>query len=349
MSSYAPSIAPPYSPSWVNRLTDWVARLPGPSWVYYLLVWLILFAAMTLMQWNQGAYPVGTFNKFHLAVTGSSPLLLLLVRYLNRTAATAMENARPLLRVTETEFQELNYRLTTLPARAGFVATLFPLLFVAPNLGRPVSIFEQAEVALTPPSIALTLLFSVLLSGCSGVLIYQMYREMRLVNLIYKNYAQVDLFNLSPLYGFSRLTSEAALALLAVAVGFYVAQPRLVEDPANVFTMIFGVLVCLAVFILPLRGVHDRILTEKGRVLGETAQRIKLAIEKLHESVDAGTWSVADEIKDSLVGLEVEQKMLERIPTWPWQPETPRTVLTALLIPIVLIFLQLFIQRVLAP
>lgn len=349
MSRSALSIVPPYAPSWVNRLTDWVARLPGPGWVYYLLSGFVLYCVMTLMQWNQGGYPVGTLNRFHLAVAFSSPLLLLVVRYLNRTAATAMDNARPLLGVNDAEFEALTYQLTTLPARAALIATLFPLVFIAPNLDRPISIFEESQVALTPPSITLTIFFSVLLSGCSGVLIYQMYREMRLVNLIYRNYARVDLFHLSPLYGFSRLTSQAALALFSVAVGFYLAEPRLLDDPGNVFTSIFGIVVCLAVFILPLLGVHDRILAEKERVLGETTQRIKSAIEELHRSVDAANWGVAEQIKDTLTGLDVEQKMLERIPTWPWQPETPRILLTALFIPVALIVLQLVIQKLLAP
>jgi hypothetical protein len=26
----------PYAPSWIDRLTAWVERLPGPSWLYYL-------------------------------------------------------------------------------------------------------------------------------------------------------------------------------------------------------------------------------------------------------------------------------------------------------------------------
>jgi hypothetical protein len=26
----------PYAPSWIDRLTAWVERLPGPSWSYYL-------------------------------------------------------------------------------------------------------------------------------------------------------------------------------------------------------------------------------------------------------------------------------------------------------------------------
>ncbi len=33
-----PAFSPPYSPSWVDGLTAWVDRLPGPTWAFYVLV-----------------------------------------------------------------------------------------------------------------------------------------------------------------------------------------------------------------------------------------------------------------------------------------------------------------------
>ena len=35
------SFAPPYAPSWLNRFTDWVERLPVPAWVFYLGAWVV--------------------------------------------------------------------------------------------------------------------------------------------------------------------------------------------------------------------------------------------------------------------------------------------------------------------
>src|SRR5512142_216098 len=70
----------PYPPSWVDRLTTWVAGLPGPTWTYYLGLWVLLFSLMTTVQWSQGGYPVGTFNLFHLVYTGVSLAMLLLIR-----------------------------------------------------------------------------------------------------------------------------------------------------------------------------------------------------------------------------------------------------------------------------
>lgn len=306
-SSTPSTFTPPYPPSWLDRLTAWVARLPGPSWLYYIGTWAIFYVALTLVQWREGGYPVGTLNGFHLVTTGSGMLLLLLARYLNRTAARALTNARPLLNLGALEFQELTYRLTTLPARAAFVASWLPLLFAVPNLAAPETIFREAHVALTPLSIALTLFFSVLLSFCAGAVLYQMYRQMRLVNFIYRECAHVDLFRLSPLYGFSRLTAQASSALILLATAFYVSDPTIVSDPANVFTGIFGLLLCVAVFIVPLLGAHNRIVAEKERLLDETTQRIQSTIATLHGEVDSVHWSDATNLKDILTALDLER------------------------------------------
>ncbi len=39
----------PYAPSWLNRFTAWVARLPGSSWLYYLGIGLVLFLIETVV------------------------------------------------------------------------------------------------------------------------------------------------------------------------------------------------------------------------------------------------------------------------------------------------------------
>ena len=50
-----------------------------------------------------------------------------------------------------------------------------------------------------------------------------------------------------------------------------------------------------------------------------------------------------------MTNLEIEQKALRRISTWPWQPETVRWLVTALVLPLGLWLVQYFLQRVLGP
>jgi len=52
-----------------------------------------------------------------------------------------------------------------------------------------------------------------------------------------------------------------------------------------------------------------------------------------------------DELHDTMAGLEIEYSALTRIPTWPWQPETLRRFITALLLPVVVFILQFVLQR----
>ena len=56
-----PPYAEAFPPSWVDRLTDWVQRLPGPAWLYYLGVALVLALIRAIGGWSDSSYPVGTF------------------------------------------------------------------------------------------------------------------------------------------------------------------------------------------------------------------------------------------------------------------------------------------------
>lgn len=349
MAAHTPTFTPPYPPSWVDRLTQRITRLPGPDWLYYAGLWFVLFSLHTTVQWREGSYPLGTFNPFHLVVTASAPVLLLLNRHLNLTAANALAKARPLLTLNKVEFEVLAYRFTTLPFRAALGVSLLPLLSPLLDIFKPLAFFEDAQVALTPLSVAMTLALTTLVAVCVGAVLYQMYRQTRMVSQVYRTCVQVDLFHLSPLYGFSRLTSQAALALIVLASAYYFAEPSLLEDVDNVLILILGTLISCGVFILPLVGAHNRILAEKERMLAETTKRIAIAIDKLHRAIDEEDWPLAEQVRSTLTGLESEQQLVGRIATWPWQPETPRLILTALLLPIVLFVVQYLIQRLLAP
>jgi hypothetical protein len=56
----APS--PVYPPSWLDRFTQWVERLPGRSWMFYPALGLILAFISTAVNWADGTYPIGTFD-----------------------------------------------------------------------------------------------------------------------------------------------------------------------------------------------------------------------------------------------------------------------------------------------
>src|SRR5438874_314937 len=86
-----------YAPGWADRVIDWVRRLPMPSWLFYMSVWLGLFALETVVNWYSGVYPPGTIYAFHLFVTLFAVYGLAAIHYLDRIAADELRSFRPAL------------------------------------------------------------------------------------------------------------------------------------------------------------------------------------------------------------------------------------------------------------
>ncbi len=79
-----------YAPSWADRFTAWVDRLPGPNWPYYSAMGLLVFSLQTAVVWAVGAYPVGTLLPPHAFIAGIWPFFLALMRYLDDRASGAL-------------------------------------------------------------------------------------------------------------------------------------------------------------------------------------------------------------------------------------------------------------------
>src|SRR5258707_10458680 len=94
-----------YPPSWVDRFTAWVERLPAPTWVFYVVLWLVLYLIELATQWASGAS--GTFYPFHVFLAGAIPFNLALIHYLDRTADVALSKFRPVLDCNDAEYAEL--------------------------------------------------------------------------------------------------------------------------------------------------------------------------------------------------------------------------------------------------
>jgi hypothetical protein len=115
----------PYPPSWFDRFTAWVDRLPGPAWLAYLALAVLGTAMLILAASAGGAYRPGPLLAFHIWVGGQFAYMLALMHYLDRSAGGALDAFRPVLEGADrSTIDDLRYRLTTLPPRATLLATL---------------------------------------------------------------------------------------------------------------------------------------------------------------------------------------------------------------------------------
>lgn len=360
---------PPYPPSWVDRLTAWVDRLPGPVWAYYAALAVVLCLATLGVQWGAGTYPVGTVRRSLIVGALISPYALALITFLDRSALAAMKTFRPAMRGDQGTFRHLTYILTTIPPRQAATGSLLVLLgglslVAAASVLVPIpeaasrlaslSLVERLaagfrtifEVGPAPASYLLTASVLILNWWTGGALVVHTIRRLGLVARIYRTYTNVDLFRQRPLYALSLLTAQTTVGgLLLVYV--LASVPAYLSQPIGLVMVLLIVGLGLSSFAIPLVGVHRVLVQEKESKQESIADRLQVAGAELHDRIDRGHYRGMDELNKAIGGLEIEHRMVNAMPTWPWLPETFRTVLVAVFLPIMLWLMQYLLQKVL--
>jgi hypothetical protein len=343
--------AVPYRPSWFDRLTAGIERLPGPTVLWYLGVGVGLAALFTMFKWVDGTMPVGTVTLYHLVFVGTPLYTLAATHLLDHVAAQALDEFRPVLAADATTTARLRYELTTLPATPTLLVTLVGAAGV-------LVVWSQLDaehlVAVRPGLLLLITLLEGAVALCAwalvSIFIYHALHQLRVVTTIYTHYTHINLFTLGPLYAFSRLTALTAIAPVPVFLLDYLGWPDPGHQPVTASTLalwvVFGLL-SVGTFVLPLLGVHRLLAQEKARAQLALAARLQALLADLHQQVasHAATADATTATKNLLDSLLAEQGLLNRVSTWPWAPETPRAVATALLLPVLVLILSEIVKR----
>lgn len=107
-----------------------------------------------------------------------------------------------------------------------------------------------------------------------------------------------------------------------------------------------AVLIAALAFVLPLRGMHDRLVTEKRRLQGEVGRRLTSTVKAIHAAVDAEDGGAIEARNRALSTLIAERELVNRIPTWPWSTGALTGFLSAVLLPIGLWLVTRALERV---
>jgi hypothetical protein len=336
-----------YPPSWINHLTGWVQRVPGPAWLFYLAVTLVLALVRAIAAWSDGSYPVGTFFPAHVVLAGTGGYLLFVLHYLDERAGAALSDFRSVLKVDDASYERLRYELTSMPARPALIWSLAGLLFgVAATLVLPESQLHALMLFTSPAASVVDYLLIVLGWIAGFVILYHTIRQLSLVSNIYTQHTNVNIFDTGPLYRLSRVAATTTIALLFITFAYVtLATNWQFDNPLEALTVGASMLVALVTFVWPLFGAHRLLQQEKARWKGEVAGQMQALARELHHRVDTNEMQGMDALKDALDGLIAELGVLDKVPTWPWEPETVRLVVTALLLPMVLWVVTRVLER----
>lgn len=336
----------PYGRSWVNALNDWIEGLPGPAWVAYL----VGVGMGTVVSFLQGLDQLESATPYLIGgglYYGALPfLVLMLIRNLDRTATDALRILRPSLAMDDAEADAARYRLTVIPARPALAIVavaivLGPLSYLADPVG-------SAVAGLTPNELIFRFVWESFISALFLVLIYHTIRQLRLVSEIHDRISRIDLFDQGPYYGFSKVTSRTAVGLILLLVPGVLLIPP--ESGVGFIAISLAwyagtVLIAASAFVLPLRGIHDRIAAEKRHLQAEIGRRLTMTLAEIHAAVDVADGVAIETRNRALSTLMAERDLVNKVPTWPWSPGSLTGFLSAVLLPIGLWIVTRVLER----
>lgn len=339
------AIEQPYRPSWINRLIARVIALPVPPLVVYAGLWLAMLALAHLSAWRSGLLPQALFDARILVVTVWAPYALGFIAYLSDAAGRSLDDFRPALDLDDRQCERLRYEFTILPAQPALVAQIAGVavvlgsLIVMPGTGSPFiawPVIGLLAAGMGLAGIALTM-----------VAIYQTFRHLHLIRLTYRRANRLKLFQAGQLYAFSTLTLRIGVGWLIIIYTGPLAFPDVLN---NLLWMAAALLLVLSIalsFVATLTGIHRRIQVLKTQRLAEVHGLMDQVFAALDRRIANGELEGIADLREAAAALELQRSVLARASTWPWQPGTVASFLTALSLPLLVWLAQIALNRLL--
>ena len=290
-----------------------------------------------------GSLEVGSFSPVRVADAGYYVFFLALYHHLSLVARRSFQHYRPLLKAPDTDLQTLEYRLTTLPRRLGWLAVSLGLGLAILSLQADSSSFGL-DVALTWWPVVYLYIMVIFTFSCMFALLIQTIRQLRLVNELHQQATEINLFQLAPAHALASLTARTGIGLVVFIVFSGLTEASSISDLNLTALVVMGILAVI-VFATPLLGMRDRLKDEKARLLGETNERIQVTIGRIHDQVDSDEHEVIGSLGTAMSALVEERKLIEGISTWPWEPSTLRGFASTVLLPILLWLVTRLLER----
>ncbi len=332
--------ARPYAPSWVNVLARWLEALPGPTWLAYATVIALVIGLSLVLGGPEAATANG--GAFGLVYYAALPLAALgLIHLLDRTADRALTMLRPLLAKDDTEVERLRYQLTVAPARPAAIVTVFS--YAITPIGYVTDPAASGVVGLTPVQLAFRYAWESLVTAVFLILVVHTIRQLRLIDRVHAEITAIDVFDQGPLYGFSQVTATTSVGLIVLLMPSLFLLPTVADVSLVVITVAwygFAVVVAATAFVLPLRGMHDRLVAEKRRLQRDIGQRISRTVAGIGAAVDGANDTDLEVRQRELASLVAARDVVDKVPTWPWSAGAFTGFASAIVLPIVLFLAQ---------
>lgn len=336
----------PYQPSYLDRFMGFIARLPFPYWLTYLLLFLLEASLIQLLAWVDGWLPVFTISPILITYPLWLWGALAIMTYLDAISVEALTHFAPLLNLQEDQIDRLKAEFTSMPMRSvivsGVLWVIVFLIFVKISYN---AFYVSNQIGLWYTGFHLSMGMISFFTG--SVIYYHSLRQLRLVNRTVKLVRQFDLFQLDPVYAFSRVTSQTGLVWVFLLSLTLLTFPIELAAVLVLSVLVVQVVLALAAFVLPLWIVHHRLELEKRSLLAGVNGRMKSTLLDQHQAMDQNDYDKLSQLNGVMASLKGERELLLKIPTWPWRAGSLTGFLSAITLPIIIFLLQRLLGKVL--
>lgn len=334
---------PAYSPRWLSWFFQRLNALPVPFWVIAIVITLGLAAARHWVAWERSLLPEGSISAFLVLNPVYALSFILVWQYLDRRgehAILAFYSNKAGAKAAKKEAVKEFLSLAPLPALLVFAFGVYS----GYEGFREAAVIEPQAAQVWP---AVTIFGYCLSVGFVALLIYRLLDQVRKIRRLLAS-AKADIFNPQQVYALSSYGAAfAVLFFLAYTIPTLLLVKNLVVSPgALVSSYITGVSLIVAFFV-PLTAINRRMRENKDQLLNEIGNDLKGVQAKVHKAVAAGKFGEVDKMRGTLSALREEREMIQKIPTWPWQPETLRNLLTPFLIPVIVFLVTRYLGTIL--
>jgi hypothetical protein len=334
-----------YRASWIDVLVRWIEGFSGPAWAAYAGGLLVLALLNNAVFWLDGSLNAGTLDRVRLTDAVYLLFFTAFYHHLWLVARKSFGTFKSLLGKDRVDLEAMEYRLTTLPRRLGWVAIGLGLGTTAVSIGAESAAFGLAGTRTALPAVYQSVTTAFAFSAAFALILHTV-RQLRLVTQLHRDATSISLFQLGPVHAMAHLTGRAATGLALFMLFNAVAESAAITELNVAFLAVIAVL-AVVVFLSPLLGLRGRLRVEKARLAGETNAAIQLTVRRVHDRVNEDSYKDITELGTTLNALVVEKGLIERISTWPWEASTLRGVASSVLLPILLVVVGQLLERVL--
>lgn len=297
--------------------------------------------------WIDGGLSIGSFDTIITINTLMEFYWLALYHYLTRVSSQALKKFRPLLGVDDSEVARIDNELRILPRWLGLIA-------IPVGLGFAIAMYfgDNAPfgtiITRTPLPYVVDAAGTSFLVATFYCLVIRSIRQLYMVSRLHAQVTNVNLQKLDPAHAFSTLTARTGIGLILLLIFIYILEPASLDTtPIEVFFVSVIVLLSIAVFILPVIGIRDQLEAEKRRLLNQTSDLLQVANDSFHSKINSRDYKDLGGMEIAIRTLNHELELIGKISTWPWDLETFRGFISAVLLPIFLWLITQLLERLL--